>query len=215
MKIQGVLFDFNGTLFQDTQLHVLAWKAFLQNKIGRMICDEEFRERIFGRDNIQVIRFYFPHIQTQEEWIALSEEKEEMYREMCRSHPEITHLVHGAEHFFDRLKEKKILFTIATGANKSNVDYYFEEFGLSKWFDYDKIIYDDGFLPGKPDPTVYRLAAQKIGVDLEACIVFEDSPAGVQAARKANVAKVICMQNKTCEDVDAFICDFEGAEAFL
>ena len=191
MKIKGVIFDFNGTLFQDTTLHIASWIQFLKEKKGIEINEAEFMEKIYGRDNIQIIKTFFKEIQDQNELEALSEEKEQLYRQLCRQNKDMVHLVKGAENFFDQLKENKIPFTIATGANVGNVRYYFEEFHLAQWFDWNQVIYDDGRLPGKPDPTVYLLALEKIGVKAEDTLVFEDSPAGITAAKKAGIGRII------------------------
>lgn len=214
--MKSVIFDFNGTLFFDTEFHIDAWKAFLKSKLGREISDEEFRQNVFGRDNIQAIRNYFPEL-SQEECEAYSEEKEAIYRQMCADHPELTRLAEGAEEFFDYLKEHQIPFTIATGANKGNVDYYFEVFHLEKWFTYDKIILDDGHLPGKPDPTVYLLALEKLGADASECLVFEDSPAGVRAAYAAGVKKVVNIQKgkEFPLPVAGIISDYHHAKDYL
>lgn len=216
MSIESVIFDFNGTLFYDTELHITAWKQFLKGKLGYEISDEEFHQRVFGRDNIQVVRGYFPDL-NQETWEAYSEEKEAIYRQMCVDKPELTHLVEGAEAFFDYLKEHEIPFTIATGANKGNVDFYFEEFHLEKWFDYEKVVLDDGHLPGKPDPTVYLLALKKLDMPASTCLVFEDSPAGVRAAHAAGIGKVVVLQKGTDfpEEAAGIVPDFCGAEKFL
>lgn len=214
--MQSVIFDFNGTLFFDTELHVIAWKAFIKEKMGYEMSDDEFKERIYGRDNIQVIKNYFPNL-SQEEAEEYSEEKEKMYRLMCQKQPEMTHLVEGAEAFFDYLKAHKIPFTIATGANKGNVDYYFEVFDLGKWFKYDQVVLDDGHLPGKPDPTVYLLALEKLGVDPKGCLVFEDSPAGVQAAYAAGIERVVNVQkgHEFMYPVLGIISDYHDAQRFL
>ena len=214
--MKSVIFDFNGTLFFDTELHVTAWKQFLKKLLGREISEEEFHQRVFGRDNIQVIKSIFPEL-SHKELEAYSEEKEVIYRDMCRENPEITHLVEGAEDFFDELKARGIPFTIATGANKGNVDYYFEVFHLGKWFDYGKVVLDDGHLPGKPDPTVYLLALEKLGAEPEDCVVFEDSPAGVRAAYAAGIKTVVNVQKGTDfpEPVAGIISDYKDAGKYV
>lgn len=213
--MQAVIFDFNGTLFFDTKIHIDVWKQFLWEQKKIVLTDNDFKEKIFGRDNAQIIRNFYPELTTREEIIQVSEAKEAMYRQVCKDNPEITHLVKGATEFFDYLKEHQIPFTIATGANKSNVDFYFEVFGLSRWFDYNQVIYDDGHLPGKPDPTVYRLAIEKLQVNPQDCLVFEDSPAGVKAAKAAGILDVVFIQKESDLDVLAVIQDYTNAQKLL
>lgn len=67
-------------------------------------------------------------------------------------------LAPGAPDFLDFLQERKVPFTIATASDKENVDFYFEHLGIGKWFDYDRIVYNNGQIKGKPDPQIYRIA---------------------------------------------------------
>lgn len=212
--MKAVLFDFNGTLFFDTDIHIDVWKKYIKEKLNIEFTTEEFLKRIFGRDNNAIIADIF-NTHDLDEIHRISEEKEQRYRDVC-STMDIA-LTKGATEFFDLLKEKQIPFTIATGANKSNVDYYFEVFHLDKWFDYDKVIYDDGYLPGKPDPTIYKLACEKLGVDPKDAMVIEDSPAGVIAAKKAGISDiyVISPKKKFPLEVKGIVGDFEELRDLL
>lgn len=205
--MKAVLFDFNGTLFYDTLIHIDVWIQFLKEKLNYDMSKEEFMQRIFGRDNNAIIKDMFG-IDDLKLVHELSEEKEEMYREVCRN-MDIA-LVKGAEDYFDYLVENDIPFTIATGANQSNVDFYFEVFHLDKWFDYSKVIFDDGYLPGKPDPTGYLKACEKINMKPSDCIVIEDSLAGVKAAKAAGVHEIYVISDKDTfeEEVTAIVKDY-------
>lgn len=205
--MKAVLFDFNGTLFYDTLIHIDVWIQFLKVKLNYEMSEEEFMRRVFGRDNNAIIKDFFG-INDLKKIHELSEEKEEMYRDVCRN-MDIS-LVKGAEDFFDYLVENNIPFTIATGANQSNVDFYFDVFKLNKWFDYSKVIYDDGYLPGKPDPTGFIKASKKINMDPSECVVIEDSLAGVKAAKAAGVKEIYVISNKESfdEEVTAIVKDY-------
>lgn len=195
--IKAVLFDFNGTLFNDSWIHEDVWIQFFKEKLNYNMSKEEFMKRVFGRDNNAIIKDLF-QITDLNQIHALSEEKEVMYRNVCRS-IDIS-LVKGAQDFFDYLVKKNIPFTIATGANQSNVDFYFEVFHLDQWFDYSKVIFDDGYLPGKPNPTVYLKACEKLNVNATDCIVIEDSVTGVKAAKAAHVKEIYVISNKDTFD---------------
>ena len=212
--MKAVIFDFNGTLFFDTQIHIDVWKKYIKEKAKIEFTDEQFYKRILGRDNNAIIADIF-QLDDLDEIHRISEEKEQIYRDICRT-MDIS-LVKGAEAFFDMLKEKKIPFTIATGANKGNVDFYFEAFHLDKWFDYDKVIYDDGYLPGKPDPTIYDLACEKLHVKPENAIVIEDSQAGVIAAGKAGINEiyVISQHHSFPQKVTGIFADFNELKDHL
>ncbi|MGN1343530.1 MAG: HAD family hydrolase [Traorella sp.] len=206
--IKGIIFDFNGTLFEDSDIHVDVWIRFFKEKLGYDMSEEEFFRRIHGRDNNQIIQDMF-HLSDLEEIHRLSEEKEALYRAICRS-KDIS-LVKGAESFFEKCQQKKIPFTIATGSNRSNVDFYFEVFHLDKWFDYHHIILDDGYLPGKPNPTIYLKACEMIQIPCEKCLVIEDSLAGVKAAKGAHIKEIYVISHKHPfdEEVSGYFDDFD------
>lgn len=205
--MKAVIFDFNGTLFDDTKKHVEVWIQFFRDKLGYEMSEDEFYKRIFGRDNTAIIREMF-QIQDDEEIQLLSEEKEQIYRDVCRKSK--IALVNGAEELFEILKRNNIPFTIATGSNLGNVNFYFEVFHLNQWFDFSKVVYDDGYLPGKPDPTVYLKACEKLETKPQDCIVFEDSLAGVKAAKRAGINEiyVISTNNQMDEEVSGVVKDY-------
>lgn len=212
--MKTIIFDFNGTLFDDTKLHIKAWQAYLKEAKNYDLSEAEFMHEVFGRDNAQIVRKYFDEKASVEFMNHISEDKEAKYRVMCEQEPQLTHLIAGAESFFDYLKEKGYKMTIATGAIQSNVDYYFEKFKLDRWFDYDKVTFDDGLLPGKPDPTVYLLSMRKMQANPEDCIVFEDSLAGIEAARKAGISEIYAISTGIKHfplPVTAVICDYYEA----
>lgn len=206
--MKAVLFDFNGTLLDDTQIHIDVWKKYIKEKLNLEFTEEQFHKHIFGRDNNAIIQDIF-QLNDLEKIHEISEEKEQRYRDVCKSMK--LSLVKGAPAFFDDLKMNQIPFTIATGANKSNVDFYFEIFHLDQWFDYDKVIYDDGYLPGKPDPTIYKMACEKLNIKPEEAIVIEDSPAGVISARKAGINEIyiISQNDQFPVQVNGIFSDFD------
>ena len=152
--------------------------------------DEQFKEKFLGRNNAEIMEMLHGRVLPTEEMEALAEEKEALYRDICRERADELHLVPGAETFFDALKEKGIPFTIATGSGKSNVDFYFDVFHLDRWFAYSKVVYDDGSLPGKPDPAVYLKVTALMGLDPAECMVFEDSFSGIHSAHNAGIGRI-------------------------
>lgn len=188
--ITAVIFDFNGTLYFDSHMHIEAWKRFLPLHGFPSMTDEQFKEKFLGRNNAEIMETLHGCKLPQERIEELAEEKEALYRDICRERPDELHLVPGAEAFFDALKAHNIPFTIATGSGKSNLDFYFDVFDLGRWFDRSLIVYDDGTLPGKPDPTVYLKATATIGKSPAECMVFEDSFSGIHSAHNAGIGRI-------------------------
>lgn len=213
---KGVIFDFNGTLFWDSEKHLEAWRDFSARLRGIPFSDEEMYKYMFGRTNEDIIAYAIGRKPTPQMVKDLAEEKESIYRDMCRKDKANTHLAKGAIEYFEYLKSNNIPMAIATMSEKPNVDFYIEEFNLLKWFDIDKIIYSDGTVKGKPAPDIFLKAAKSLGLDIGDCIVFEDAISGFEAAKSAGAGKVIAVASlheksyyEKFHTVDEVISDFE------
>ena len=193
MKYKGIIFDFNGTLLFDSEKHLEAWRDYSKILRGTAFTDEEMRKYMFGRTNEDIIAYAIGRTPEPELVERLGEEKEALYRDMCRNDRENFHLAPHAEEFLDFLCANNIPHTIATMSEKSNVDLYIEELHLAKWFDVDKIVYSNGLIPGKPEPDIYEIAAQNIGLAPKDCIVVEDALSGIDAAKNAGIGKIIAI----------------------
>ena len=192
-KFKGIIFDFNGTLYWDSPLHKQAWREYSKILRGTMFTDEEMVKHMFGRTNELIIKYLIGKQPSPEMVEKYGDEKEELYRQMCLKDKEKFHLAKGAPEFLDYLKENHIPMTIATMSDKKNVDFYVNHFHIDKWFDMDKVVYSDGKIPGKPAPDIYIIAAQKLGLKPEECIVVEDALSGITAAKDAGIGKIIAI----------------------
>ena len=146
---KGVIFDFNGTLFFDSEKHVLAWGKMGKELRGSEIGLEEMQAHFYGVPNNRAIEYLLQKECDEAELTKYSELKEAYYRDFCREDKETFHLVAGCHEFFDRLVEEKVPFTIASASIKPNIDFFVESFELAKWFDPEKIVYDDGSFENK------------------------------------------------------------------
>ncbi len=189
---KSIIFDFNGTMLLDTPLHKRAHNALLSVRIGRPLTEEDFERHIIGQDNANIFTYFLGSL-TREQIYTLAEEKEAEYRRQCLLAPEIFHLTDGLVEFLDYLADAGFTMAIATGSPRSNLDFYMEQFNLSRWFSEDRIIYDDGSFRGKPFPDIYQLTMERLGVSADSCIVFEDSLPGVASAHAAGVETVIAV----------------------
>jgi beta-phosphoglucomutase-like phosphatase (HAD superfamily) len=152
--MKGVIFDFNGTMFFDGALQERSWRLFLSRKTGREITDDEFQQYVHGRNADVSIPYFMGKALTRGEIDVLSEEKEAVYRQLCFERPEAFHLAKGLPEFLDSMKAKGLRMTIATASAINNVRFYFESFGLDRWFDIGLVVCDDGTIPGKPEPAI-------------------------------------------------------------
>ena len=191
--MKGIIFDFNGTLYWDSQLHYDAWREFSAILRGKAFSDEEMRDKMFGHTNADIIEYAIGSKPSPEMVEKYGKEKEALYRKRCLLKPEDFRLADGAVELLDYLKEKNIPRTIATMSEWDNVEFYIKEFHLEKWFDLDKIVFSDGTIPGKPAPDIFLIAADKIGLKPSDCLVIEDAIAGINSAKNAGIGKIIAI----------------------
>lgn len=215
MGIKGVIFDFNGTLFWDTNYHNQAWDIYLE-RIGMKLSDHEKDMHIHGKPNKDIFAFLFKRKLSPEELHKVVEEKESIYREICLKNS--TSLAPGAIGFLDFLKNSRIPFTIATSSEWGNVKFYFEHLNIDKWFSVDQVVYDNGSFKGKPAPDIFLHAAEKIRVSIGDCALFEDSVAGLKAAMNAGAAKLFYVKSNDIDisEIEAtVITDFNQVDRQL
>ena len=191
--MKGIIFDFNGTLFWDSQLHYDAWRMFSEKLRGYPFTDDEMRKYMFGRTNRDIIEYCTGEIPSDETVTKLAFDKESLYRQQCLNDPEHFKLAPGAVEFLDWLVENNIPRTIATMSEWQNVEFYIKEFKLERWFDLDKIVYSNGKIKGKPDPEIYQIACTNLNLPPKDCIVIEDALSGLESAKNANIGKIIAI----------------------
>lgn len=190
---KGVIFDFNGTLFFDSDKHVMAWGKLAELLTGEKLCLEELQQHFYGVPNNRAIEYLLQRQCNEDELTVYSEQKESLYRTCCEQDKESFHLVDGAQRFFERLMLENIPFTIASASIKSNIDFFIKSFQLDTWFDPSKIVYDDGSFNNKVN--MFLCAAARIGVPIEDCLIFEDSESGIRDAYVAGCRNIVVVDS--------------------
>lgn len=191
MNYQGILLDFNGTLFFDSHYHNLAWKQISKELRGYELSDDELAHHMHGKNNDKIIEYILGKEIDPVENKKYSLKKEAIYREMCLKNPASFHLAPGVQEFLDFLVKEHIPFTIASASIKENIDFFVENFHLDTWLDSSLIVYDDGSFPDKIQ--MFQTAAEKIHVDIKECLVMEDSISGIQFAKQAGAKDIIAI----------------------
>ena len=220
-RLQSVLFDFNGTLFQDESFHEQAWQV-MGMRHGREILPGEIANQVLGFANKEILTYLFGPGLTENTVRDLSEEKEQIYRDLCTAKGPHIALAPGAETFLNFLTEHRIPRTIATASIRSNVLFFFERFNLNRWFQFESVAYDDGLLRGKPYPDLYSAAAQRLGVPTQTSMAIEDSLGGIRAAASAGVGYITAVSEENgsskfagIQEVDLVISDFSEIDRNL
>ena len=175
-----LIFDMDGVLVNNHLWHFRAWAEF-GRRHGIDITEKEFT-KYFGSTNQLVLTSLFGPGITNEEIISMGNEKEAIYREIYRP---FIKAVDGLPTFLQSVSDKGIPIALATSAPSENVKFTLEAIGVEKYFN---TITDSSMISrGKPDPQVYQITAEKLGVPPAECIVFEDSVPGIQAALNAGM----------------------------
>ena len=181
---RAVLWDMDGTLIDSEQLHWLAWRDTLKNE-GVSITYEQFLAA-FGRRDDAFLPEWLGSAASLDRIEQIGETKEELYRDLVRKKGMLP--LPGAETWVRRLHEEGWLQAIASAAPRPNIDVVLEAFGAAGFF--QGIVSAEDVHRGKPDPEVFLIAASRVGVLPERCIVVEDAVAGVQGARFAGMRSI-------------------------
>ncbi|MGD8791995.1 MAG: HAD family phosphatase [Anaerolineae bacterium] len=189
----GLIFDLNGVLWWDSHLQEQAWSNFSARLRGRLLSPAEMAVHVHGRPNRHTLAYLLGRPLAPGEEQQLGEEKERIYRRLCLAQGDDFCLSPGAVELLDFLATRSIPRTIATASGRQNLDFFLAHLGLARWFDPDRIVYDDGTRPGKPAPDVYLTAAQRLDLAPARCIVVEDALSGIQAARAAGIGCIVAL----------------------
>jgi beta-phosphoglucomutase len=207
----ALLFDLDGVIVDSNPMHELSWREY-----GRRLglgMDDPLRESMYGKRNDEIVRDLLGNRLSEQEVFAHGAAKEALYREMMGPHL-LEHLVPGVTEFLERHREMPI--GLASNAERPNIDFVLDGAGLRRYF--RAVIDGNQVKRAKPDPEVFLRAAASLGADPRNCIVFEDSFAGVAAARAAGAKIVgVTTTHAALPDVDLAIGDFrnESLEPWL
>jgi beta-phosphoglucomutase len=208
-KTKAVIFDMDGTMIANMHHHKLAWQTFVK-KHNIRLSDEEFSKKISGKKNDQIFKILFGDQISAQEIVEYAEEKEQLYRDLYVK--DIVE-INGLSDFIDRLLARNIRIAIATTAPKKNRDFALRALKLEGKF--EVILGDEHVSKGKPDPEIYTETALMMGVSPDECIVFEDSPPGIESGMKAKMTVVALLTSHAAEDInnaDHVITDFTEVE---
>ena len=205
-EIEAVLFDFNGTLFFDSDINRVAWQDTLAELSGGKLEFAPFYMQCVGTRNQPLVEKAFMVLgmtPDEEEVMYWARRKEtKYYQEYCRKY-ERNQLAAGAIEFITYLQDKGIPYTLCTASLIENVRFYFEHLGLDRWFDIDKVIYDDGIHISKKE--MYLDGASVLEKKIESCLIIDDSLQSIQGAVEAGCKQIIAIRNDSTPDLPEII----------
>lgn len=210
--IKTVIFDFNGTLFIDHDINRIAWIKTLKEITKDKINVEEFYNPRASMHNYLIVKDAYNAIndpQNDEVLNWWAKHKEEYYQEYCIVNNR-NQMTKGAPELLDYLKEKGIKIGLCTSSLIENVNFYYKNVNLYRWFNMEYTVYDNGSYTNKTQ--MYKDCAKKLGSDISEALVFEDSPSAIKDVIEAGCKNVVAIKRNDTpyiyKEVKQIINDF-------
>lgn len=180
---RAFIFDMDGTLVDNMHVHTAAWRVLLEEN-GVAMDEHKFLVATAGRTNREILPEVFGEL-SDERITELAVRKETLYREaFLPNRRPIT----GVVEFLTKAQELGIQMAVATAASNPNMEFILDGLDLRRFFQAVTTAWDVAV--GKPDPAMFLVSAEKLGIEPENCIVFEDALGGFEAARRANMKAI-------------------------
>jgi beta-phosphoglucomutase len=185
MRGPAFIFDMDGTIVDNMAFHTKSWLEFFARR-GKEYEAETFFRETAGAQGREILRERLGADVTDAEILELAAEKDALYREMYGPH---RRAIQGFDAFVTAADERGVALAVATSAPPKNIVFTLDELDLRRHF--AAVVGAADVKQGKPHPDVFLKAAEQLGADPRECIVFEDAPLGVEAARRAGMRAVV------------------------
>ena len=174
----GYIFDCDGTLADNMPLHYRAWSMAMADFGGQY--PEELFYEWGGRPTANIVAALNERFGLSMDVESVVHRKEEYYFQLI---PEVAPMEEVVG--FARSLWGKSPLAVASGGHRALVVATLRALGIEDWF--DAVVCAEDYDQGKPHPDPFLLAAKLLGVPPEDCVVFEDSPTGIEAAKSAGM----------------------------
>jgi beta-phosphoglucomutase family hydrolase len=178
----AVLFDLDGVLVDSRAHHLTAWQRFARER--GIEPEPGYFHRTFGLRNDAILGGLVGGA-SEADLERMAEEKERIFREIARGR---IALLPGARELLAFLREQEVAKAVVTSTPRANLEMILESLGLAGWF--EALVTAEDVTRGKPDPEGFLLAARKLGIEPRRCVVIEDAPAGLEAAKAAGMRAI-------------------------
>jgi len=181
--LRAVIFDWDGVVVDSSDHHERSWEI-LASRRALPLPPDHFK-RGFGKKNNVIIPDLGWAVDPQEV-AELAQEKEETYRALVREKG--IQPLPGVRELLAALRSREIPCAIGSSTERANLDLPLDLMGLRDFF--RMIVSGEEVVHGKPDPSVFLLAAERLGLAPAECVVIEDALVGIEAARQAGMPVV-------------------------
>lgn len=173
----AVLFDLDGVLVDSRRHHVSAWDQLAREQ--ELAVEPGYFTRTFGLRNDAIIGGLVPGISSAR-LEQLARRKEELFREHARND---LALLPGVDSLLARLQAEHVPAAVVTSTPRQNLDMILDELRIRGRF--QALVAEEDAAKGKPDPEGFLVAASRLRIEPSWCVVIEDAPAGLRAAKAA------------------------------
>ena len=192
---QAFIFDLNGTMINDMEYHMKAWYGILNEDLKAGLSWEEVKSHMYGKNEELLDRVFGKGHFNQEQADRISMEKERRYQQSFRPHLE---LIAGLSVFLEKAEEHRIRMAIGSAAIPFNIDFILDNLFIRHYF--SAIVSASDVSISKPHPETFLKAAAQLQTTPDKCLVFEDAPKGVEAARRAGMDCIVLTTMHTKEE---------------
>lgn len=196
LAVGALIFDMDGTMVDSMPWHAKSWVEFTRRH-GLNMDVAEILRRTTGRTGVECMREVFERNVPQDEALALIAEKEAIYRELFG--PAFAEVA-GFRRFAADAMARGLKVGVGTAGDRHNIAFTFSHLRMEHAP--HAVVGGDEGLPGKPEPAIFLEAARRMDVDPAQCIVFEDAPFGIEAARRAGMRAVAVCTSHDAGELD-------------
>lgn len=202
MSTWAAIFDWDGVLIDSSAFHRRSWEILAARRA--LPLPEGHFERGFGKRNVEIIPTLLGWSNDMGEIEGLAAEKEAIYRELISEAG--IEPGPGAQAWLEQLLAHEVPRVIGTSTHRLNIDCVLTLWGWTDLF--ADVVASEDVSRGKPDPEVFLAAADRVGARADRCVVFEDTPMGIEAARAGGMRSVAVVGThppETFPDVDQMV----------
>lgn len=194
MRVEALIFDMDGTMVDSMPWHAKAWIEFARRR-GLVLDVPDLMRRTTGRNAFECACELMGRQVTEAESVEITHEKESIYRELFGA--AFTEVA-GFRAFAAQAAARGLKIAVGTAGDRHNIEFVMSRLHMNPLP--LAIVGGDEGLPGKPQPDIFLEAARRIGVAPGRCIVFEDAPFGIEAARRGGMRAVaVCTTHSAAE----------------
>ena len=188
---QGAVFDLDGVIVNSHPLHKRAWRRFLSS-LGKKVPESDLDFILEGRRRRDILIHFLGDL-SDSEIQEYGNKKDDFFRQACADLEPMP----GAVEFIRNLNDSGLRIALATSASRQRARWTLQQLKIAEYF--AVVVTGDDVIDSKPDPAIYRLAAERLFLSPNHLFAVEDSVCGVRAAKSAGLACLgLALDNAAC-----------------